>query len=91
MYAHHSLTWIVLVLERLHPLLLAQRPLRPGLSPLVPHRSHPYNMQAQRDLHIVCIGATSSANSVMGAAVRALQHQIWVSSDVAKTSRVSFH
>lgn len=32
-----SLTWILLVLERLHPLLLAQRPLRPGLSSLVPH------------------------------------------------------
>lgn len=33
------LTWILLVLERLHPLLLAQRPLRPGLSSLVPHHS----------------------------------------------------
>lgn len=37
---HQSLTWILLVLERLHPLLLAQRPLRPGLSSsLVPHLS----------------------------------------------------
>lgn len=36
---HHSLTWILLVLERLHPLLLAQRPLRPGLSSLIPHLS----------------------------------------------------
>lgn len=34
-----SLTWILLVLERLHPLLLAQRPLRPGLSSLIPHHS----------------------------------------------------
>lgn len=38
-HAHHSLTWILLVLERLHPLLLAQRPLRPGLSSLIPHLS----------------------------------------------------
>lgn len=38
-HVHQSLTWILLVLERLHPLLLAQRPLRPGLSSLVPHHS----------------------------------------------------
>lgn len=30
-------TWILLVLKRLHPLLLTQRPLLPGLSSLVPH------------------------------------------------------
>ena len=31
------LTWILLVLKGLHPLLLAQRPLRPRLSSLIPH------------------------------------------------------
>lgn len=38
-HMNHLLTWILLVLERLHPLLLAQRPLWPRLSSLVPHLS----------------------------------------------------
>lgn len=39
MHMNHLLTWILLMLERLHPLLLAQRPLWPRLSSLVPHLS----------------------------------------------------
>lgn len=48
-HLHRSLTWILRVLERLHPLLLAQGPLRPGLSSLVPHHS-------LLDLHLKCTG-----------------------------------
>lgn len=55
-HEHHSLTWIMLMLKRLHPLLLAKRPLRPGLSSLVPHCSfHDLHLKHPDQLHLIVL------------------------------------
>lgn len=79
--AFYILTWILLVLKWLHPLLLVQRPLLPRLSTLIPHLL---------SLYIVYISTKN--NSCMFKQMPMKYHitETYISADIVKPCKASW-